>query len=101
MGEVLFIIGLIGFLVCPFILMRGKGRVFWLITMGTIGAWIGAMEIYARVIDPAHLTISRHFWYWSLEHEGMAWLLLGLLLIGWLILLVHLAWKMIKRRMEK
>ena len=101
MGEFLFVIGLIGFLVCPFIFMTGNGRKFWLITMGTIGLWIGVMEAVSKFTGGDGFTISRYFWHWSLEHESTAWLVLGLLQIGWLILLIHLAWKMLKRRFEK
>lgn len=101
MGEAFFVIGLIGFLVLPFLFLTGKGRMFWIITMGTIGVWIGMMEIVAKYGGGDGNTISRYFWEWSLNHEGTAWLVIGLLQIGWLILLVHLIWKVLKRRFDK
>ena len=96
MGEVIFIIGLILGLVAPFLFLQGFGRILWLITMSTIGVVVGGMELISKLITG--VTISRHFWNWSLVHPQSAWMVLGFLLIGWLILLIHLAWKMIFKR---
>lgn len=103
MGEVFFIIGLIGFLILPFQIIRGNSfvakiaRIFWTITMSVIGCVVVGAEIIGKVTQ--NLTISRMYWNWSLENEGWSWVVTGLLLIGWLNLLVHLQWKVIKRRL--
>lgn len=96
MGEVFFVIGLIGFLIIPFAFLTGKGRIYWLITMSTIGLTVVSMEVFSKVTTGK--TISNHFWTWSLIHPETAWIVLFALLIGWLILLVHLAWKLIFRK---
>lgn len=102
MGEVFFIISLIAFLILPFVIMWKKARVgslFWMITMSVIGVVVVTAEIVGKVTH--NLTISRMFWNWSLENEFLAWTVLLLLLIGWLSLLLHLAWKMLMRRFKK
>lgn len=104
MGEVFFIIGLIGLLILPFTFLikdkkHSRARWFWTVTMSIIGLVVVGAEITGTVTNS--LTISRMYWQWSLEHEGLSWVLSGLLLLGWLNLLVHLQWKVIKRRFEK
>jgi len=96
MGEVLFILGLIIGLICPFILLTGKGRIYWLVMMSIIGIILGTTEIVS-VLDTGK-TISQHFWDWSLAHPSSAWVALGLLAFGWGVLLVHLAWKLLKKQ---
>lgn len=93
MGEIFFIVSLVGFLVLPFLFLQGEGRIFWVITMSAIGAIVGISELLSKMITG--LTISKHFWAWSLKHRRTAWIVLGLLLLGWLSLLIHLAWKML------
>lgn len=104
MGEVFFIIGLIGLLILPFTFLindkkHAKARWFWTVTMSVIGLVVVGAEITGTFTN--HLTISRMYWQWSLEHEGLSWVLSGLLLLGWLNLLLHLQWKVIKRHFEK
>lgn len=100
MGELFFIASLIIFLVLPFVLMNGRGRVYWLITMGTIGFWIGAMELFSKFLGGDRHTISQYFWEYSLNHPTTAWIIIGMLLIGWLALLLHLAWKLITKQRD-
>ena len=102
MGEVIFIISLILFLILPFALMWWKGRVgsiFWMTTMAVIGLVVITAEIIGKVTHD--LTISRMFWNWSLENEVLAWIVIFLLAVGWTALLLHLAWKMLARRFNK
>lgn len=96
MGEIVFIISLIAGLILPFIFLTGRGRIFWLVTMSVIGLTVGGSELISKLTTGK--TISKHFWEWSLLHPGTAWIVLGCLLLGWLSLLVHLAWKMIFRK---
>ena len=98
MGEILFVISLIAFLILPFMFLTGKGRIFWLVTMATIGTTVGVSEIVSKISTGK--TISNHFWTWSLIHPGTAWLVLGLLALGWGSLLLHLAWKLINKKKE-
>lgn len=96
MGEIFFVIGLISSLILPFFFLTGRARIFWLSTMSMIGLVIIASEILSKISTGR--TISQHFWVWSLAHPSTAWLVLGLLFLGWLILLLHLAWKMLFRK---
>ncbi len=93
MGEIVFIISLIGGLVLPFIFLTGIGRRYWLGLMVVIGGLLGLTEIVAKVHTGG--TISQHFWHWSVQHRETAWLVLFLLAFGWLSLLVHLGWKLV------
>jgi len=96
MGEVIFIIGLILGLIVPFLFLTGAGRWFWVGTMSLIGGIIGGSEIISTAVTG--MTISRHFWNWSLAHPKTAWIVLGALALGWLNLLVHLAWKLLTKK---
>ena len=91
MGEVLFIIGLIGGLVGWPLLLKGKARIFWFITMAIIGATVGVMEIIGTVAEGA--TISQMFWAWSVTHVWQAYVCMGMLLSSIIILIIHLMWK--------
>lgn len=101
MGEVFFIIGLIGLLILPFTIFikEPKARWFWTVTMSIIGLVVVGAEITGTITQG--LTISRMYWKWSETNEGLSWLVSGLLLLGWLNLLVHLQWKVIKRHFIK
>lgn len=100
MGEVVFIISLIGGLILPFALLTGKGRIFWLSTMSTIGLVVVTAEILG--IKIVGKTISRMYWEWSLAHETTSWIVAGILVAGWTFgLILHLQWKVIKRHFEK
>lgn len=96
MGEVGFIVTLIGGLILPFALLTGWGRKYWIVTMSIIGAVVAGAEITGTIF--LHKTISRMYWEWSLIHESTSWIVSGLILLGWLSLIVHLQWKVIKRR---
>lgn len=99
MGEVIFIIGLIAGLILPFAFLTGLGRKYWMILMTVIGVSVGTAEILGKIF--VGKTISRMYWEWSLNHEFTSWIVAGILLAGWLNLLVHLQWKVIKRHFEK
>lgn len=100
MGEVIFIIGMIAGLILPFALLTGRGRIFWLATMSTIGLVVVSAEIIGTVLYKK--TISRMYWEWSLAHESTSWLVAAVLVIGWTLgLVLHLQWKVIKRHFEK
>jgi len=102
MSEIIFIISLIAFLILPF-LIAGKVLLWWVWCMATIGFVVVLYESLSAWFSPEKTTISRRFWRWSTEKDEngdyknrwKAWLILGLLQIGWLSLLLHLGWKMI------
>jgi len=99
MGEVIFIIGLIAGLIMPFALLTGWGRKYWMVTMTLIGCIVGGAEICGKIF--LNKTISRMYWEWSLLHETSSWIVAGVLALGWLNLLIHLQWKVIRRHFEK
>lgn len=99
MGELFFIIGLIAGLIMPFLLLTGWGRKFWVATMSCIGLCVVTAEILGKVYIGK--TISRMYWEWSIQHEFTSWIVCIVLLAGWINLLVHLQWHVIKRRFKK
>lgn len=96
MNELFFIIALIAGLILPFVFLQGRGRIFWLSTMSIIGLTVVSSEIVSKLTTG--MTISQHFWQWSLKHESTAWIVLFMLFCGWMSLLIHLAWKILARR---
>lgn len=99
LSQIIFVVLLLGGLMGAFLFLQGKGRIYWLITMGGCLSSVVLMEGISKITTG--MTISQHFWQWSLNHEMTAWLVLGMLLIGWLVLLHHLALKIITRRFGK
>ena len=99
MGEVIFITGLIGGLLGWTFLLKGKARLYWLITMSVIGATVGIMEIIGTVVEG--MTISQMFWRWSVTHVWEAYTAMSLLLFGIVVLIVHLMWKVWTNRNYK
>ena len=77
----------------PFIMLTGKGRIYWLVCMSVIGLTVAITEIVAKV--GTGMTISQMFWKWSVLHPTTAWCVLGALFIGWLGFLYHLASKLL------
>lgn len=98
MGEVLFIVSLIAGLILPFLLLTGNGRKFWVGTMGIIGGVVCGAELIGKIFFDK--TISRMYWEWSLAHESTSWIVAFIILCGWLSLIIHLQWKVIKRHLD-
>lgn len=98
MNEVFFIVSLLGGLWAWAWFLTGKGRVFWLTTMGLIAAVVAGAEIVGRLT--VGKTISRMYWDWSLAHTSTHWLVMGIMLFGWLSLLFHLSIKVLKKKKE-
>lgn len=79
------------------------GEWYWCILMAWILASVVAMEIIAVVITGK--TISQHFWRWSIKKDAdgkkpnvwKAWTMIGMLSVGWVFLMLHLAWKMLTK----
>lgn len=96
MGEILFIISLIAGLIIPFMWLQGMGRILWVNTMSLIGLTVVGAEIVGKATTG--MTISRHFWTWSLEHPTSAVIVLIALAMGWGSLILHLGWKLLTRK---
>jgi len=93
MGEVLFIIALIGGLVGWTFLLRKKARLFWLITMSIIGGTVGVMEVVAKITHD--VTISQMYWRWSVNNVALSWVCMGMVALGIGSLIWHLQAKVI------
>ena len=100
MGEILFIISLLVFLIAPFAI----GNLwYWVACMAIIGLVVIIFEIIGKYFSKEKKTISNMFWTWSkaqdengkYKNRCKAWLILWLLQLGWLSLLYHLAIKLI------
>ena len=99
MNEVIFIVTLLGGLWAWAWFLTGKARIFWLSTMGIIALIVLAAERIGKVTI-GH-TISQLYWDWSLRHVTTHWLVMGIMLAGWLSLLYHLSSKVLKGKNEQ
>ena len=99
--EVIFIICMFACWILPPIIF---GLMWWAGFFVGVGVLFGAVEILAKVLTGR--TLSQKFWDWSMEEEvsasaivypnkKKAWVYLGCMLAGWIMLLIHLAWKML------
>jgi hypothetical protein len=100
MAEVLW---MVLFVACPLVLwtlfLTGKGRLFWFITMSLCLLSVLALEGVSKLAT-GH-SISQLYWVWSEIHPWTAIITLGLLFFGWTMLLVHLAWRLIKKLFKR
>ena len=90
MGEAVLIVIMLSCWIAPFFLI-GLSRWGWMFIF--IAAVFGLFELFAKLKNGK--TLSRRFWDYSLANPFRAWLTLFFMLIGWSILLIHLAWKML------
>lgn len=60
---------------------------FWLFV--GIAVLVGVVEFIAKI--KTGQTISQMFHTWSVENKSKAWLVIGCLGFGWLVLIFHLA----------
>ena len=77
----------------------------WLVPSALFGQWwlfavfiifgivFGGVEIVCKAVTGK--TVSQHFSDWAKKNKTKAWIVLGCMLLGWLMLLVHLGWDMI------
>ena len=96
--EVLFIIVLFLCLVVPFAIFK---LWWWFWFLIAIAILFGVVEAAADLATGR--TLSQKFWDWSTKvvdgkkiNVWKAWLVLGCMMGAWIMLLIHLAWKMIK-----
>ena len=92
MGEVIFFIIFGILMVGSWLLMKGPGRLFWTILFGVIASLVGIAEGVAYIMTQH--TISQLFWIFSESSPGLAWTSLGLVTVGWLMLILHLSAKL-------
>lgn len=89
--EVLFVIGMFALLLIPSA-MCGQWWLFF--TFLIFGIIFGFFEWFAK--HKTGRTVSQHFWAFSLKNKTKAWVILGCMALAWILLLGHLAIKMIK-----
>ena len=88
-GELLFILALL----LPLIPMGIAGQ-WWLFSVFAVFyVCFGIIEWVA--VARTDKTISQHFWDWSKDNKGMAWAILGTMMFMWIMLMWHLAAKII------
>lgn len=95
-GEILLIIVMFSLLVFPWIFI---GLWWWFWFFLSVATVFVIWEVLAAKVGGK--TLSRMFWTWSTKKvDGKrvnlwkAYVILGCLLGGWMMLLIHLAWKM-------
>jgi len=89
--EYLFIVSLIAGLVGWTFMLGSQARKAWLPTMLIIGLIVGGAELLS--IWYTDLTISQHYWRWSVYNVAKSWICMVIYLIGQISLVVHLQWK--------
>lgn len=99
MSEVPFIIALLAGLYAWTFFLTGKARIFWNVVMGIIALVVVGGEIAGTVMYGK--TISRMYWEWSVDHVSTHWVVMGMMMCGWIALLWHLSAKVIDKMLEK
>lgn len=95
MIDILFIILFLGLLLIPFI---WKKMWYWVGTISAMGVCLGIGELLSK--NMTGMTLSKTFWVFSLEYPVQAWIILGCMLSAWFLLMLHLSWKMLKKKVE-
>ena len=80
-----------------------SGYWLWCWCMSTIFVVVIFFEILAKIITDK--TISQQFWAWSNKknengkkvNAWKAWIMAGIMIVGWLLLILHLQWKVLFR----
>lgn len=96
--EVIFIVVMLAMWILPFAVLK-LWWWFWMFT--AVGVVFGIFEALAALVTGK--TLSQQFWKWSTETDycgkrknvGKALIVLACMGIGWIMLLIHLAWKML------
>lgn len=102
MMDVVFIVVFLGLMLIPFTIFAVKkkqGFIYWVGTVAFMGVCLGIGELTSKLITGK--TLSSNFWAFSLDDPGSAIAIIGCMAIAWLLLLIHLSWKMLKRWLEK
>lgn len=100
MGEVLFIVSFVGLMVSWPFLLKGRGRWFWFACMAGCMAWFGIMEGVAKWFGGENHTLSQYFWLHVKDHPATGYLAIGMMVIAWALLMLHLVWKKIFPKRE-
>jgi hypothetical protein len=95
MGDVIFIIAFLGLLLIPFVI---KKMWYWVGTIASMGVCLGVGEAISKACTGA--TLSKTFWNYSLTNPVVAWIMLLCMFLAWVLLMIHLAWKMINKKPE-
>lgn len=94
-AETVFIVGFVGLMIGCWFLMSGTPRIFWLTTFSLIILDVIIAEIVAFVTKGQ--TISQMFWEFSLSNPVRGWIIIGMLMTAFGLLLWHLATKLIAK----
>lgn len=90
MGDVLFVLGFLALLIGPWILYK---MYLWAWTLGIIGVVLGIGEGISALMTGK--TLSQTFWAFSQQNPLGAIVISASLIIAWMMLLLHLLWKVI------
>lgn len=91
-SEIIFVILLAGGLLIP----SAIAKQWWLLSVFLVFFFcFGLIEWLA--VSKTDLSVSQHFWEYSMINPIGAWFVLAGMLIGWLALLLHLSSKMRKK----
>jgi len=90
--EVMFIIAMFSFLLLPFLVTK---QWWWVAFMATVALVFGIFEAASKI--KTGRTLSQRFWKYSESHKVGSIVCLASLVVGWGMLILHLAWKMIWR----
>jgi len=99
MGDIIFIVAFLGFMMGPFIYfgIRGKkGMWYWVGTIAAMGICLGIGEGVSKYMTGN--TLSRNVWNLSLDKTSDLVLILACMGISWVLLLTHLAWKRLTKK---
>jgi hypothetical protein len=99
MGDILFIVSFLGFMLAPFIYygIKGKkGMWFWVGTVSAMGICLGLGELASKMGTGA--TLSRNVWDLSLADPMSLVVVIGCMVVSWTLLMIHLAWKRITKK---
>jgi len=94
MGEVLFILAMLGLMVAPWWLINVSR--YWAAMWSSVAGLVIAVEIVSKVAT--RRTISQQFWAFGVDNLVLAWVLVGCMIGAIVVLAWHLMAGVYKRR---
>jgi len=97
MPDALFFLSLTALFIAPFFLMpRTAGRWRWVTLFLGFAAVLAVCEAASALATKA--TLSQLFWRWSETNPAAAWAVLACLAVGWVLVIIHMARKLLRRK---
>jgi hypothetical protein len=96
MSDALFFVALAALFIAPFFLMPKPARPRWIVLFVGFAVVLAICEAASYL--SAGLTLSQLFWKFSEINPTAAWIVLASLAAGWVLVLIHLARKLIQRK---